>query len=146
MSPIEQCAYLRTNWSISNQLHFLDILNTNHHDDVTPRTEVVHESSIEPYSLPYLFGHPRNNYRTLLRAALLRAVRCYINVFDFANKLKDLQMFFQNNNFSNDLISYKILSFLEEFNTSQLNIYRGEQYYNQRLYEYLRRKVIQYQR
>ena len=142
----QQCTYLQVEWIISNQLHFLDILISTDHDDVILRTKVAHQLSIDPYSLPYIFGHARNNYRTLLRAALLRAVRCYINVFDFANELNDLQLSFQNNHFSNDFISYKILSFLEEFNVSQLKIYHGEEYYDQRLYERLRRKVIQYQR
>lgn len=65
----QQCTYLRVDWSISNQLHFLDILITNYHYDGTLRTEVVHDLGIQPYSLPYLFGHTRNNYRTSLRNA-----------------------------------------------------------------------------
>ena len=143
----QQCPYLEVTWSISNQIQFLGIQISYYHDIDPLRTEVVHDLNIEPYSLPYVFGHPPKNCRTLLRATLIRAVRCYHNVLDFANELFDIELSFQHNGFSNTFISDKIISFLEEFDACQLKTCHGEQCYDQHLYDRLQQQtVIKYQR
>ncbi len=63
------------------------------------KIQVAHSLDIEPYSLPFVFGHQRNKYKTLFRAALIRAARCYTTVFDFPNEFQHLQLSFRHNRF-----------------------------------------------
>ena len=109
--------------------------------DGTLRTDVAKNVDTEPYSLPFVFGHRRNKFQTLLRASLIRAARCCANVLDFASEWEDLQLSFQYNRFSSDFIIYQIQSFLEEFQVDHLHIHLGESYYNQDLYDTLRRNI-----
>ena len=68
------------------------------------KVQVAHHLNAEPYVLPYIYGYPRNKYRTVIRSALLRATRCYQNVSDFANELLDIQLSFKHNRFLHDFI------------------------------------------
>ncbi|CAF2890491.1 unnamed protein product [Rotaria sp. Silwood2] len=130
--------------SMSNNINYLDV-NISHMDGDL-KTQVVHQLNIDSYSLPYVFGHPRKKIHTLFRAALLRATRCYAKVSDFATELQRIQSSFQYNRFSHDFIMYKIISFFEEFDVFQMKVHYGEKFYDQRLYDHLRRKVFKYQR
>ncbi|CAF4873205.1 unnamed protein product, partial [Rotaria sp. Silwood2] len=129
--------------SISQNINYLDI-NISHDHNGDLKTQVNHNRNTEPYSLPYVVGHPRNSYHTLFRATLLRATRCYAQVFDFVNELQDIQLSFQYNRFSNDFISDQIQLFLEEFGVPQMNVYCGEIFSNQSLYDHLRYNVFNY--
>ena len=125
--------YIYINVSINDQIKYLDVIvGHDHHDNL--KIQIAHDLNVEPYALPYLSDHSPNKYQTMLRMALLRAVRCYTNVSDFANELLGLQLSFLHNRFSNDFIKNKIVSFLEEFNIPHLKIYSGEKFYNQQLY------------
>ncbi|CAF4059560.1 unnamed protein product, partial [Rotaria sp. Silwood2] len=115
----------------NDHINYLDLHIQQHKGDL--KIQVAHDLNIEPYSLPYVFGHPRNRYQTLLRAALLRATRCCTNVVDFANELQHIQLSFQYNRFTNDFIIDKIQLYFEEFSTPTLKIHCGEQYYDQSL-------------
>ncbi|CAF3857895.1 unnamed protein product [Rotaria sp. Silwood1] len=128
--------------SISNDINCLDVNIC--HLDGNLKIKVVHQLNTEPYSLPYVVGHPRHKYHSLLRAALLRATRCYANVFDFVNELVDIQLSFQYNRFSNDFIIDQIQLFLKEFGESQMNVHGGEKFYDQSLYDHLRHHVFKY--
>ena len=130
---------LRRTISIGTDINYLNV-NISHIDGHL-RTNVAHHLHTEPYSLPYVFGHPRYHYKTLLRAALIHAVQCCSTVFTFANEVHDLQLSFQYNNFSNELIRETIDLFLQEFATPQLKIYLDETYYDQELYDHLRKNV-----
>ncbi|CAF2907439.1 unnamed protein product [Rotaria sp. Silwood2] len=127
---------------ISNDVNYLD-LNICHLDG-NLKIQVVHQLNTEPYALPYVVGHSRHKYHSLIRVALLRATRCYTYVFDFVNELEDIQLSFQYNRFSNDFIIDQIQLFLEEFGVSQMNVHGGEKFYDQSLYDHLRQHVIKY--
>ena len=140
----QQSVYVQINLITSNhQINYLDL--TISHMEENLKIQVAHHLNIEPYALPYIYGHPRNKYRTLIRSALLRATRCYDNVSDFANELIDIQLSFKHNQFSHDFVLYKTISFLEEFDADHLKVHYGEAYYDQHLYEKLRHKVRQHQ-
>ena len=131
--------------SINDQVNYLDVIVGHDHRD-NLKIQIAHDLNVELYALPYLFGHPPNEYQTMLRMALLCVVRCYANVSDFANELLGVQLSFLHNRFSNDFIRNKIVSFLEEFNIPHLKIYSGEKFYNQQLFNCLRQRVCKYQR
>jgi hypothetical protein len=123
--------------TINDNINYLDV-NISHIDG-NLKIQVAHDLNTESYSLPYVFGHPQHQYETLSRAALIRAVRCCTNVFDFVNELEDIQLSFQHNRFKEDFFIDKFLSFLEEFDSIKLkNLFCGEAYYDQSLYDYLR--------
>ncbi|CAF1110699.1 unnamed protein product [Didymodactylos carnosus] len=112
----------------------------------------------------YLFGHPRHQYSSLPRAALVQAVRCprhqysslpqaalvqavrcCTDVSSFANELEDMPLLFEYNGFEEDFFIVKLQLFLEEFDTVQLEeLHYGEAYYDQSLYDYLRQNVFNY--
>lgn len=134
-----QYPHLNLAISISKTIHYLDA--ELRQTDGTLRTDVAKNVDTEPYSLPFVFGHRRNKSKTLLRASLIRAARCCANVQDFANEWEDLQLSFQCNGFSSDFVIYQLHSLLEEFHVEDLQIHLGESYYNQELYETLRRDI-----
>ena len=141
----QQHPYIYINVSINDQINYLDVIvGRDHHDNL--KIQIAHDLNVEPYALPYLFGHSPNKYQTMLRMALLRAVRCYANVSDFANELLGLQLSFLHNRFSNNFIQNKIVSFLVEFKIPHLKMYSGNKFDNQQLYNCLRQRVCKYQR
>jgi hypothetical protein len=137
-----QYPHLHFTISIGKTIHYLDAELSQ--TDGTLRTNVAKNVDTEPYSLPFVFGHRRNKFLTLLRASLIRAASCCANVLDFASEWEDLQLSFQYNRYSNDFIIYQIQSFLEEFQVHDHQIHLGESYYNQELYETLRRNIHLY--
>jgi hypothetical protein len=128
--------------TINDNINYLDVNIRHIYGDL--KTQVAHHLNTEPYSLPYVFGHQQRQYRTLARAALIRATQCYINVSDFANELKEIQLSFQYNRFADDFFIYKFQLFLEEFNSTELELHKGDAYYNQSLYDDLRQNVYNY--
>ena len=136
-----QYPHIRMTVTIDTNINYLDV-NISHMDGDL-KTQVVHNLNIEPYALPYVFGHRQYQYTTLLRAALIRAARCYVNVFDFANELEDLQLSIQYNKFPKDFFINEFQLFLNEFNSIELkNLPYGETYYDQSLYDSLREIVV----
>jgi hypothetical protein len=131
--------------TISDDINYLDV--NIRHIDGDLKIQVAHDINIEPYSLPYVFGYSQrhhSHYSTLLRATFIRAVRCYADVFDFANELQDIQLSFQYNGFEQDFFVDKFQLFLEEFHTQELKLHYGETYYDQSLYDYLRDNIFNY--
>ncbi len=129
--------------TMNDHINYLDIHMS--HIDGDLKIEVAHDLNTEPYSLPYVFGHPQHQYSTLPRVAFMRAARCYSNVFDFANELHDIQLSFQYNGFQTDFFIEKFQLFLEEFDTIELkNLHYGEAYYDQSLYDHLRQMIFNY--
>jgi hypothetical protein len=129
--------------TISDNINYLDVNLS--HTDGDLKIHVANNLNIEPYALPYVFGHhPQHQYDTLLRAALIRATQCCADVFDFANELEDLELSFQYNRFKKDYFLDKFQLFLEEFAATDLKLYNGETYYNQSLYDYLRQNISNY--
>jgi hypothetical protein len=134
---------IRISITINDNINYLDI-NLSHMDGDL-KIQVAHDLNTDPYSLPYVFGHQRHKYATLPEAALIRAVRCCTNVFDFANELEDIQLSFQYNRFSKDFFIDKFRLFLKEFDATKLGkLHDGEAYYDQSLYDYLRQNVFNY--
>ena len=127
--------------TIDETINYLDV-NIGHLDGDL-KIQVAHELDIEPYALPYVFGHPRHQYASLPRAALMRAVRCCADVSRFANELEDLQLSFEYNGFEADFFTDKFQLFLEEFDAVELGALQcGETYYDQSLYDCLRENVF----
>lgn len=130
---------------VTNQnMNYLDVNIQQHHGELA--FKIVHDLNTEPYSLPYVFGYPCDKYATLLRAILLRATICYVNVDDFVNELQYMELSFQNNRFSNDFIQENIQSFLNEFDASTFKIHCGKEYCHQSLYNQLRENIFKYNR
>ena len=129
--------------TMGDTIDYLDV-NIGHLDGAL-KIQVAHDLDIEPYALPYVFGHPRHQYSTLPRAALMRAVRCCADVSRFANELEDLRLSFEYNGFEEDFFRDKLQLFLEEFDAVELNaLQHGEAYYDQSLYDDLRQNVSNY--
>jgi len=137
---------------IHNYINYLDIY-ISHFDGDDLQMQVAHDlMNTEPYSLPYVFGHHHHHHQqqqhdsftTLLRASFIRAVRCYSDVCDFASELEDIQLSFQYNRFEPDFVIDQLKLFLQEFDATKLEIYYGEYYYDQSLYDYLRANVFNY--
>ena len=129
--------------TVNDNINYLD-LNISHMDGDL-KIQVAHDLNTDPYSLPYVFGHRGHQYSTLPEAALIRAVRCCADVFDFANELEDIQLSFQHNRFSKHFFMDKFRLFLEEFDVTELaKLQNGEAYYDQSLYDYLRQNVSNY--
>ena len=134
---------LRMAVTMGDTINYLDV-NIGHLDGDL-KIQVAHDLDIEPYALPYVFGHPRHQYSTLPRATLVRAVRCYTDVSHFANELKDLRLSFEYNGFEADFFTDKLQLFLEEFDAVDLEaLQQGEAYYDQSLYDDLRQNVSNY--
>ena len=126
---------------IHNSVNYLDV-NISHIDGEL-KTRVVHDFNVESYALPYVVGHRQHEYSTLPQAALLRATRCYVNVSDFADEVRNIQTAFQHNRFGHEFFIRKYQSFLEEFEATPLeNLAYGAVDHDQSLYDYLRQGVI----
>lgn len=139
----QQDPHIRMAITMDDTVNYLDV-NIGHLDGDL-KTQVAHDVDIEPYSLPYVFGHPRHQYSTLPRAALMRAVRCCADVSRFANELEDLRLSFEYNGFEEDFFTDKLQLFLEEFDSGELDALQyGEAYYDQSRYDYLRQNVFNY--
>ncbi|CAF3924385.1 unnamed protein product [Rotaria sordida] len=108
--------------------------------------KVAHDWNVEPYALPYIFGHPRHNYLTLIRASLIRAICCYTYVLDFMCEVDYLQKSMEYNQFSKHFIYDQIKSFLIEFHTSEICLFgtTTDQFIDQTSYDRLRRHVQKY--
>ena len=129
--------------TIDETITYLDVNIGHLNGDL--KIQVAHDLDIEPYALPHVFGHPRHQYSSLPRAALIRAVRCCADVSRFANELEDLRLSFAYNGFDEDFFADKFELFLEEFDSVKLNaLQNGEAYYDQSLYDYLRQNVSNY--
>ena len=138
-----QDPHIRMASTIDETINYLDV-NIGHLDGDL-NIQVAHDLDIEPYALPYVFGHPRHQYSSLPRAALMRAVRCCTDVSRFANELEDLRLSFEYNGFKEDFFRDKLQLFLEEFDSVELNaLQHGEAYYDQSLYDNLRQNVSNY--
>ena len=136
-----QDPHIRMTISIDETINYLDV-NIGHLDGDL-KIQVAHDLDIEPYALPYVFGHPRHQYSTLPRATLVRAVRCCVDVSRFANELEDLRLSFEYNGFEEDFFTDKLQLFLEEFDAVELGaLHCGETYYDQSLYDCLRENVF----
>lgn len=128
---------------IHNSIHFLDVHIQQYMGDL--KIEVAHNLTVEPYALPYVVGHPRNRYQILLRAALLRAVKCCQSISDFVQEVENIEASFRHNQFMNNIMKDKIRCFFKEFGTSALEIHSsGDSYKHQSLYNYLRLNVHNY--
>ena len=135
--------HIRIATTIDETITYLDV-NIGHIDGDL-KIQVAHDLNIEPHTLPYVFGHPRHQYSTLPRAALMRAVQCCADVSRFANELDDLRLSFEYNRYKEDFFIDKLRLFLEEFNAVELGaLHCGETYYDQSLYDYLRQNVVNY--
>ncbi|CAF4347656.1 unnamed protein product, partial [Rotaria sordida] len=106
--------------------------------------KVAHDWNVEPYALPYIFGHPRHNYLTLIRAILIRAICCYAYVLDFIDEMEYLQKSMEYNQFSKHFICDQIKSFLMEFHTPEIRLFGPDQFFDQMSYDRLRRHVRKY--
>ena len=137
----DQDPHIQMTITIDQTVHYLDV-NIGHLDGDL-KIQVAHDLDIEPYALPYVFGHPRHQYSSLPRAALMRAVRCCADVSRFANELEDLRLSFEYNGFEEDFFNDKLQLFLEEFDAGELGaLHYGETQYDQSLYDYLRENVF----
>jgi hypothetical protein len=102
-----QHPHIQMTISVDETINYLD---TEISDiDGTLKTKVAKDIDTEPHSLPFVFGHRRNKYKTLLRAALIRATRSCAHVSDFVNEFEGIQISFHHNRFSNDFIVDKVL-------------------------------------
>jgi hypothetical protein len=129
--------------TIDETITYLDVNIGHLNGDL--KIQVAHDLDIEPYALPHVFGHPRHQYSSLPRAALIRAVRCCADVSRFANELEDLRLSFEYNGFKEDFFRDKLQLFLGEFDSVELNaLHHGEAYYDQSLYDCLRQNVSNY--
>ena len=132
---------LRMAITMGDTINYLDVNMS--HTDGDLKIQVAHDLDIEPYALPYVFGHPRHQYSSLPRTALMRAVRCCADVSRFANELEDLRLSFEYNGFQADFFTDKLQLFLEEFDAVELEaLHCGETYYDQSLYDCLRENVF----
>jgi hypothetical protein len=136
-----QDPHIQITITIDQTINYLDV-NIGHLDGDL-KIQAAHNLGIEPYALPFVFGHPRHQYSSLPRAALMRAVRCCADVSRFANELEDLRLSFEYNGFEEDFFTDKLQLFLEEFDTVGLKaLHCGEAYYDQSLYDRLRENVF----
>ena len=104
------------------------------------RSRVLHESPYEPYVLPYILNDRiAFNHLTLIRAALLRAVRTCIHIEDFDVEIKHLQFSLMKNNFSPYDIQESFRLFYKEFTPIKSTCR-----YRQHTYDILRQSIRVY--
>jgi hypothetical protein len=67
--------------TIGTSVNFLDGTSTNENGHL--RTSIYHQSTAEPYFLPYTSDHPHHIHRNIPYASLLRAARLCSHINDF---------------------------------------------------------------
>ena len=104
-------------------------------------TTVNHLSRAEPYALPYIDDDDDVSskiYSKLFRSALIRAILCCSDVYQFQQEERYIELSFKLNQFSADFIGKYFCLFFREF-----NIGIGEFYANRHsVYGELRQRVI----
>jgi hypothetical protein len=123
--------------TIGTTITYMDV--TISHLDGCLHSNVFHPSPFEPYTLPYLMDHSSSIHSTMIRAALLRAIRCCSRRDDFKIEEKHIQLSLMINQFPVSLIDDCFQSFSQEFNLKKTS-YR----YPQHAYNDLRRRIRDY--
>ncbi|CAF1130526.1 unnamed protein product [Adineta ricciae] len=113
-------------------------MEINHHNGHL-RTKVFHKNPYEPYCLPYFSGYSSFEYRSIIRASILRAIRSCQDVNDFEHELKFMQLSFFFNQVPWIEIQRYIHLFDQEFQL-QTQRYR----YCQSEYNELRQRIRSY--
>ncbi|CAF1159210.1 unnamed protein product [Adineta ricciae] len=103
------------------------------------QTKINHNEDTKSSGLPYILGHSRYMYSTLMRACLIRAVLCCSNVHDFYYEQKYIEEKFHSNGYSGDYIHNHVEEFFKEFNASQSKLHL-----DQLNYEKLRESLFEY--
>ncbi|CAF1336877.1 unnamed protein product [Adineta steineri] len=134
--------HLRMTVNIHDNINYLDANISFTYGKL--KTKVARNLNTDAYSLPYVYGHRRFHFLTLLHAALIRATQCCSELFEFINECNDLQISFQYNGFDNNYFTRTLRLFLQEFHIDNLKIQSGEVFYDPNLYQQLRRSVFDY--
>ncbi|CAF4287103.1 unnamed protein product, partial [Rotaria sordida] len=102
---------------ISSDVHFLHAAIENRKGSL--HTHVHHDSTIQPFLLPYEHSHPRLFHRQWFRAALIRAGQYCSSFEDFEDERLYIELTFLANGYSLDFIKYHIKRFLTRFNPNE---------------------------
>ncbi|CAF1500717.1 unnamed protein product [Rotaria sordida] len=102
---------------ISSDVHFLHTAIENRKGSL--HTHVHHDSTIQPFLLPYEHSHPRLFHRQWFRAALIRAGQYCSSFEDFEDERLYIELTFLANGYSLDFIKYHIKRFLTRFNPNE---------------------------
>jgi len=137
-----QYPHLRMTITMGNDINYLDANIRHIYGDL--KTKVAKNVDTAPYSIPYVFGHRQGDHSTLFRAAMIRAIRCCSDLFEFMNEYDDIQFSFRHNGFSHDMIVHNIQLFLTEFDAEELKLDEDEASYNPYFYDNLREHVLKY--
>ncbi|CAF1429918.1 unnamed protein product [Rotaria sordida] len=102
---------------ISSDVHFLHAAIENRKGSL--HTHVHHDSTIQPFLLPYEHSHPRLFHRQWFRAALIRAGQYCSSFEDFEDERLYIELTFLANGYLLDFIKYHIKRFLTRFNPNE---------------------------
>ena len=140
-------SYLKIQLKIDTEIDYLDasircLYDGDNEDDLAIEAQINHQSNAEPHALPYIDNHSYNNYEKLFRAALIRAARCCLDIYDFQQERQYIELSFALNHFSPDFIREQVSIFFLEFDFEEYHHFS----YDNDSYEQLRQNVIQYHR
>ncbi|CAF0927363.1 unnamed protein product [Adineta ricciae] len=109
---------IRITRSIGLNAQFLDVSVYNNQGQL--KTTVFHKPSAAPYILPFLFDHPRHIHRSIIKAALLRAVRLCSHVQDFNQERLRIEITLLLNDYPPKFIAYHFKTFFQQNNVALL--------------------------
>ncbi|CAF2794264.1 unnamed protein product [Rotaria sp. Silwood2] len=139
---------IQVQYTIGTELDYLDasIRYFSDEDDQSANeltTYVNHESKSEPYTLPYLYGYPSDlMHSKLIRAALIRAVLCCSDVYEFQQERQYIELSFSLNRFPASFIHEYVVAFFYEFYMEELD----HMMFDRHIFDELRENVIEYER
>ncbi|CAF4561267.1 unnamed protein product [Rotaria sp. Silwood2] len=102
-------------------------------------SRVYHESTIQPYTLPYVIGHAKVVHSHWFRSALIRAVRYCTSVHDFNQERIYLEMTCLANGYTLEFIEKQIDHFFKHFDAESLRSSLDQHVYNK-----LRRRLFNF--
>ncbi|CAF1515850.1 unnamed protein product [Rotaria magnacalcarata] len=140
---------LKFDINIASNVRFLNAYIENQHGIIYSRVD--HNSTIQPYTLPYVIGHSKVSYSHWFRLALIRAVRYCTSATDFNQERVYLEVTWLANGYSLEFIEKRINHFFTHFDVVSLRTCLDQQVYKKlrhRLFNFIfeQRRYLEKQR
>ncbi|CAF3798550.1 unnamed protein product [Rotaria socialis] len=108
---------------IATIVHFMDCLIDNQRGNLF--TNIYHDSTVQPFLLPYISGHTRLSHRKWFRYIFIHAChycRSFEDFEDFEDERIYIEAIFLANGYSLDFVEYHWRQFLKRFNFSLIEL------------------------
>ncbi|CAF2153587.1 unnamed protein product [Rotaria magnacalcarata] len=105
---------------IATTVHFMDCLIDNRRGNLF--TNVYHDSTVQPFLLPYIPDHARLSHRKWFRYIFIHAFHYCCSFEDFEDERIYIDAIFLANGYSLDFVEYHWRQFLKRFNFSHVEL------------------------